>query len=293
MQEYIVRYSAKQNTTEAWSIQRIPFEPKGWLIDLRNDIRKEMRRLTSHPHQILHAIYGSQSNGFCDTENILLYNIGNSHFSSLTTSGIRFERCFSYPVPPHTLAATNLHYHLYTMEGTNESFSYWQAGRILAEWENVKVPKLTSTAKATDIWYCMNSSNLKTLYSPESIPQRFGLTITLMVPIMDKVNVANLTKPLIDGIVSSFHVHTGENTESLSQRLGSHLSKKASIVTELLCHSDRAILGARQVVRPYRSGIKWDPADDHCLATEIFAQAYPDKDWLISGKLFEITYKGA
>jgi len=44
-------------------------------------------------------------------------------------------------------------------------------------------------------------------------------------------------------------------------------------------------------VRPYRSRIKWDPADDLCLAAELFVQPYPAKDWLISGKLFEIEYR--
>ncbi len=291
MQRYLVRYSDEQNVAEAWSIQRLPFEPKSWLIDLRNDLRKTIHNIVSQPNQVLHAIYGAaQSDSVCDVENILFYNVGGTQFSPLTTYGIRFERRFSYPDPPQTLESTNLHYHYYTMEAANKAFSYWRTGRNLAEWENVKVSRPANQLMNT--WYSIKSNSLKMLHIPERIPKQFGLTIKIKIPTTDKGNVSSLTKPIIDGVVSAFHAYKGNDVEVLSQRLANKLNKKPDTIADLLCRRDRAILGERQVVRLHGSdGVKWDPADDLCLAAEIFAQPYSGKDWLISGKLYEILYK--
>jgi hypothetical protein len=291
MRRYVMGDTDKKSVAEAWSIQRLPFEPKGWLIELRNDLREAIHNITSQPNQVLHAIYGAaQSDSVCDVENILFYNVGGKQFSPLTTYGIRFERRFSYPEPPQMLESTNLHYHYYTMEAANEAFSYWQIRRSLAEWENVKVSRPAS--QLMNIWYSIKSNSLKTLYIPERIPKQFGLTITIKIPTTDKGNVSSLTKPIIDGVVSAFHAYKGNDVEVLSQRLADKLNKKTDTIADLLLRKDRAIFGERQVVRPHGSdGVKWDPADDLCLAAEIFAQPYSGKDWLISGKLYEILYK--
>ncbi len=110
----------------------------------------------------------------------------------------------------------------------------------------------------------------------------------------------SLAKPIIDGVVSAFHAYKGSDIEVLSQRLANKLNTTPYIIADLLCRRDRAILGERQVVSPLNRSncvknrsncVKWDPADDLCLAAEIIAQPYSGKDWLISGKLYEILYK--
>ena len=260
-----VRYQSQQNTAEAWSILRLPFEPKGWLIDLRNDLREAIHDLKNQPDQILCSIYGSQTDGYCDIENILLYNIGTAHFSSLTTTGLRFERCFSHPDSPYPLDHTHLHYHQYTMADINENFSYWQVGRLLAEWENIKIPKLNSGVKTERIWHCIKSSPVRVLHKPEKALELFGLSITIMIPDNKKVNIANFTKQVIDGIVSAFHVYQGQEIERVSQCLGTSLNENSDTIADLLSQPHKAVLGARQVVRTYRNYVKWDPADDRCL----------------------------
>jgi len=102
---YTVKYQPQNNSAEAWSVQRLPFEPKGWQIDFRNDLRIAIHCLQSHPGQILHGIYAGPPSGLCDTENILFYNVGSGHFTSLVTAGLRFERGYSYPDPPAPLSA--------------------------------------------------------------------------------------------------------------------------------------------------------------------------------------------
>lgn len=125
---YFVQTSAQRNGVDVWSIQRLSFEPKEWLLNLRDDIRTAVGSLKSGPNDVLHAIYGSYSNDFCDIENILLYNVGMGHFSRLAERGIRFERYFTYPAPPHSLPAQQLYYHHYTSANANRGFLHWRAG---------------------------------------------------------------------------------------------------------------------------------------------------------------------
>ena len=78
--------------------------------------------------------------------------------------------------------------------------------------------------------------------------------------------------------------------EQVSQWLGAELGQAPSEIVDLLQKPDQAVLGGRRVVYPFRNAYKWDPADDLCLAAELFLQPYTGKDWLLSGKLFEIEY---
>ena len=49
------------------------------------------------------------------------------------------------------------------------------------------------------------------------------------------------------------------------------------------------MLGSRRLVKPFREGVQWNPADDACLAAEIHLQPQPhNPPWQLSGSLFEI-----
>lgn len=288
---YKVRYSHQNEIVEAWSVQRLPFEPKDWLLAFRHDLRTEIHSLQGKPTQILHAIYGAPDGGLCDLENILFYNVGPSHFTSLATTGLRCERSYTYPSPPYALEIPSLHYYRYTMGEVHQGFYCWQAHRILAAWDNVLIPRLMGKVTAGNIWFHIRSGQFKLFQMPGKALKQFGLSITIKVPDTTGVHLANAIKPIIDGIVSSFHAYQGSEVQQVSQRLGNELGQNPEVIAQMLVQQSRAILGVRQVVRPYRNHIKWDPADDLCLAAELFSQPHSAKDWLISGKLFEIKYK--
>ena len=150
---FTVKYWPQNNSTEAWSVQRLPFEPRGWLKDLRNDLQKSIHSLQSHPGHMLHAIYATSQDGLCDAENILFYNVGSSHFTPLMTTGLRFERCYSYPDPPYPLSSPHLHYHRYTLVDAHDDISCWQSGKLVAAWDNVEIPRSIGKVTTTNIWY--------------------------------------------------------------------------------------------------------------------------------------------
>ncbi len=98
---------------ELWSEARLPFEPSPTLKVLRNDLRVAVRSLRAGDGEHLQATYASAATGFCDTENVLFYNVGVGSFSSAAGSGVRFERTYEVPSPPAALGWTPLHYHRY------------------------------------------------------------------------------------------------------------------------------------------------------------------------------------
>lgn len=200
-ESYTVKYRPQSNSLEAWSVQRLPFEPKGWLIGFRKDLRIAIHRLQIHPGQILHGIYAAPPSGLCDTENILFYNVGSGHFTSLMTTGLRFERCYSYPDPPYPLSAPHLHYHRYTIEDGYDDFLSWQTSKLVAAWGNIEIPRSSGKITATTTWYYLRSQPLKTFHMPEHPLTQFGLSITVTLPITTTTTLAPLMKPIIDGVV--------------------------------------------------------------------------------------------
>lgn len=60
--------------------KRLPFEPKGWHLELRNTIKSHLKKLRGDG-VILQAIYKSIDPAFFDVEKVLFYNVGTSAFS--------------------------------------------------------------------------------------------------------------------------------------------------------------------------------------------------------------------
>ncbi|MGD9991440.1 hypothetical protein [Pseudonocardia sp.] len=45
---------------QAWSSVRLPFEPKGWLVDFRLELAAACRSLAAGPDEVLHACYSAR-----------------------------------------------------------------------------------------------------------------------------------------------------------------------------------------------------------------------------------------
>ena len=81
MATYAVGGSAHR--VEAWSTIRLPFEPNGWLLDYRNELRTALRAMRTTQVSILLAEYATPDDEFADLENVLLYNVGSGAYSHL------------------------------------------------------------------------------------------------------------------------------------------------------------------------------------------------------------------
>ncbi|MDB5075827.1 MAG: hypothetical protein JWO42_2006, partial [Chloroflexi bacterium] len=176
--KYTVVSSAMPGLVEAWSSQRLPFEPKGWLADFRNDLRQTVRTLRIGPSRILHAVYASNDPTRCDAENILFYNIGSAAFSSVDTQGVRFERAFDCPEPPSPTDPST-HYVAYAIGRAGDSFIYWTERRTLAAWSDLAISPFTSSLRPASAWYWLKTGRLHQLDHLNLIPSQYGLSITL------------------------------------------------------------------------------------------------------------------
>lgn len=65
-------------------------------------------------------MYGSPEPGFCDVENILLYNVGAGSFTTAKT-GIRVERSFSCPPPPAAMSGSTPQHHMRYLTATRHT----------------------------------------------------------------------------------------------------------------------------------------------------------------------------
>jgi hypothetical protein len=67
--------TSDSESVEIWLATRLPFEPKGKLLEARNELRAHLRKLVSGPGTILSAVYTSQDDYRFDVENVLIYNV--------------------------------------------------------------------------------------------------------------------------------------------------------------------------------------------------------------------------
>ena len=215
---YLVR--ADDRLVELWSAARLQFEPKGWQVEMRADLRDALAAMAPRPDKVLHATYGAADTGeFVDVENVLLYNVGSRSIRPLMTTGIRFERAYTTPEPPaelHDYAA--LHYQRYELTDRNAGFFGWQAGRRIASVSGIKIAKVD---KPGPVWAAVRAQG----QPPErtaDVPSRFVAHLSVSPPATRAAAPRSITdaiKPLVDGIISAFHAHHQTPDVDLISRL--------------------------------------------------------------------------
>lgn len=275
---------------EAWSTRRLPFEPKGWQLAFRNDLRTAVASLAAEPEQILHAIYVSMDRTQIDVENVLFYNVGTRSFTRAARFGLRFERLYARPPScPISLANKPTHYHRYSLRPVTSSFIFWNEGTVLAQWNSI-LESAMSINRCASVWYDLKRGSIMSRASGKSPPRQFGLRVTLAVPRGKDVRPASTMKPVFDGIISTFHHHNGSNNFEVGKRLAKQLNANPDTLIALLCNSKNAVLGKRQLVKLWGNSLQWNPGDDYCLAGELRMENVDGHgEWLLHGEIFEIT----
>jgi hypothetical protein len=117
-----------ENKVELWSIKRLPFEPKGWLKEMGDDLRLALKKMRRQDNSILYGSYRTLTNDAdYDIENILFYNVGSSAFSHLHVKSICFEkRLDSIETPPLDWAEPPNSYSYYEMVPSKDFHSFWK-----------------------------------------------------------------------------------------------------------------------------------------------------------------------
>lgn len=287
--------SYQRNSLEIWSEERLPFEPKGWLRQLRDEIRRGVYMLKDEPGRALSALYTSPVVQVCDVENVLFYNVGPGIFAALASAGLRFERVFSKPPPsPINIRKPMQHYQRYSFAPKATGFSYWKVDHLLARWQGVGYRRTAGRLDVASVWRSMKlgaGSGQVMVESMSEVPlARLALNVVVHIPRGIHFNLAVAIKPIFDGIVAAFHKHDGSDEDIIVGRLAGQLSVKEGEVISLLRNGLEPLLGTRRLVWPWGKSVQWNPADDLLVAAQmLIEQNSSTDDWEFSGQLFTVA----
>lgn len=282
---------------ELWSTVRLPYQPRGWVLEMRNDLCRALRTLAPTSRGHLRAVYSAADDGeFVDTENALLYNVGSGALRPLMAHSVTFER--SYRVPPQPpdsglIEDAALHYHRYS-EARGEGFEFWAPGKRLGGFSGVPVDSVDD--KPAPVWKAIRDFGMPPAETAPA-PTRFLLRLEVTDTRERKPanSLVDIVKPTLDGIISAYHSLEGSVGHVEAQRLEeAGLGAREALRGQLL---DRrwAALGATRVVRPSKVAgrVQWYPADDFCVAAHITLAADSSvadghhARWRLSGELAE------
>ncbi len=243
--DYIVE--ANSSFVRFWSSKRLPFEPKGDALEARNRLRVAMAGL--HPKLGLRAEFLSKDTSFCDVENVLLYNVGMSSFSTTGRNQITLFRSVRTPDP--TPEGKEFPYcHLYSTVESSTGL-----GKTAVVTRRFELPSKISLATvwlnarlAATAGRCLRLSNL-------------GMHVQVILPASDQRGLPTMLKSLLDGLVSSLHCHNGSRLDVVLPRLSKQLGVDASVLESALM-SGPDELGSRSLIHPFQQSVQWNPADE-------------------------------
>jgi len=251
------------SSVAAWSTARIPFEPKGWLLEFRNQLRSAVAGLPSVDGRILYAAYRSPIGGYVDVENLLIYNVGPAYLASATKDGLVFKRSYQASRDcPTELSSPALHQYEYVLIDDKSLSLEGQDGSLLASLSfELSAAALHSCA---GVWYAAKMGS-STLAQRVHLGKRWGMFVTISGPSSSTIVCSRIVKPLIDGITSALHCHDGSNVDYLGRQLGKSLGLSDDApIPSLLEDSSHALFGRTNLLYPYRNNVKWNPQDDYC-----------------------------
>jgi hypothetical protein len=275
---------------QAWADDYIRFENlPAWQKSLREEIRGRCGKLKPLTGQLLHTTFCGPKRPRADVENLVLYNIGS--FPVAGCNGIRFE--YGATVPPAPDGGEYRFGYCYALEVEMSPLKHWSQGRPLASFGWTEVEGFKSDKPLAPVWLAVCRGGAKQglpAIAPDSV---FGVRVEVRPPYGRRAVWGGVVKGIVDGVICAFHGHTDTTVlPDVVARLSKILPAQPEEIDSYLRRKDRAVLGeVYRLVAPYRSGVKWDPADHLCVAGEVIAApAEPgDAHWAIKGEIFELS----
>lgn len=271
------KISVEYNRVKAVSMKYVPFEPKGWQKDFRDELRKMIRsELKPVDASCLMASYSGAGVGVSDVENLLFYNIGTASFSHLKANELRMKRTLT----SMSSSGFQHRYHYCVAEQAALTEPEWKHD-LAAYWEDVKTEGFRGERKPFDFWLpLVNHPEKVHIIHPVLQGYRFGVEIFLTVPPDEKLNLASIIKPLLDGVICAFH-----GADATLQKESGNIAERLKIPKELLCQT-HCVLGESCYVNLYRNGVKWAPQDDRCTAARLVIRHGSTSEYRFSGKIY-------
>lgn len=253
--------TATDSSVDFYSVDRLPLEPAGLMLAGREELRAALNRLQPKPgHRLDACLTTLCSGGGFDVENVLFYNVGNARFRRCTREGMSFRIRKNRPED-------------------GRQFNYHHRYEMVSADTSVIEPQLVFHLDALDpqtrphaVWWRARQGVRRHL--PEQI-DKFSLSVSLQAP-RTRHGISDIVKPLLDGIIASFHFQPRGMDPLAESWLAAKLGAGGEQIVRTLSDETGAPLGARKVVFAYRDNVKWNPADDLCVDCSIRWQPSAD-----------------
>jgi hypothetical protein len=282
---------ATGDTVQLWSIRRLPFEPKGWLKEMKLGLRAGLQQLQpSSPDDILSCRFTSKDSGVFDLENVLLYNVGSGGFARTAKNELRLSRTVAAPPDcPVALSSVPLCFHQYQVRPVSTGLPAWTR-QPLASWR-FTLPRTRGDRKPHQVWWAMKGGECQSGSRRLGAGRRFGLVVTYQTP--KPVNLAGKIKVLLDGVVSGLHSMPGSVEPQVLAWLAVHLSTNEAAIAAALRDESNAVLGNCSLVRLFSDGVQWHPRDDLCDAVVFKSVVKPGSEEGCWGAVYELDLSSA
>ncbi len=244
-----------------YSEVRLPFEPQGSMKVFRDELRAALSAMDAPAGRVLAARYVSAAGGFVDVENVLLYNVGG--LGRLTAAGVHVERVVEEPDPVDGRSFPHLSdYRL--VPGTLMPPAIAEPMARLA----FAGVRLTSALKPHEVWDAAKAGTFERSREGALVGVPFALDVKVSGP--RPPSAFSVIKPLLDGIVAALQSMPTATPDGLAEaRLAAILGTTPRDVAHRLHDAGRDVIGPGRLVRPYRTGIMWAPADDRCKVARV------------------------
>lgn len=139
---------------------------------------------------------------------------------------------------------------------------------------SLKLPKLSSDLKPAYYWNLIHQSEYEISKSNSNL-DKFGLLVELELE-KKNLNLTSVIKPMLDGIISALHYQENPSNGAI-EHISSKYNLDSQVVRDMFSEKPYSILGKRELISEYRTGIKWNPADEKCV-TVVIKQKISDEN---------------
>jgi len=263
---------------------------RDWEKAFRKEVQNALRSLVADKGEMLVAKYGSDAADAIDTENALFYNFA-APVSQSACYGVAYKT-----LCPEEMYLT---FHSLGKQGYNHLYIYSLEPIALAPGEErdiepfvrwTDIPIITMRIESAAYFFTVMRQNPKCflVYGHGQMDGDFGVNIRIQSPSKEPFKLTAIMKPLLDGVISSFHrLPKDANVDELTDKSIS-LYHTAGEWKGLLIDERNSVLPPYQYVKPYRrDSLQWSPMDDRCKEARITANYGADK-WSFSGEIYEV-----
>ena len=267
------------SSVQFWSDVRLPFEPKGDARAARDALRCALHGLA--PTGELIANYRSVDLQPCDVENVLIYNVGPSHFARLSAQRLRLDRSFDAPrVAPSGRQFS--HHHRYSAGGAQGAG--WRRQRLVGE----RGFALPTSFRTSTVWAAARAVAAADEEASDS--GHLALDVSFSIGASSRLRLPSSMKALLDGVVASFHRHDGSgDSEALIGLLSRQVGSSSVLDVHRLLHVGPDALGVRPLLRRLGKAIQWNPADDRLVAVDVSLARSEGSAAHCVAKLFDVA----